>query len=106
MGGQIVALKPQLEGHVESLGVRTSRELLKLGANLVIKHYPTIRPYKDGWTYKTGRSQWEFHGPGNFYWHGRASNAYDARYKGWMAWLEKRGVDIDKDEATVSIAGL
>ncbi len=38
---------------------------------------------------------WEFHGPDKFYWHGRAGNAYEARYKGWMMWLEKQGVDLD-----------
>lgn len=31
--------------------------------------------------------EYEFHGPEKFYWHGRASDAYEARYKGWDAWL-------------------
>lgn len=45
---------------------------------------------KDAWVYSFGRT-WEFHGPDEFYWHGRAANAYDARYKGWSAYLEKKG---------------
>jgi hypothetical protein len=49
------------------------------------------------WTYNLGHGSWEFHGPNNgSYWHGRAANAYDARYKGWMDWLRK--VHPDKYE--------
>lgn len=52
------------------------------------------RVFKDAWVWSAGRDHWEFHtlatdtGTG-FYWHGRASNAYEARYKGWSAWLER-----------------
>lgn len=38
---------------------------------------------------KTGKATWEFHGPNSYYWHGRAICAYEARYKGWMAWMNK-----------------
>lgn len=34
-------------------------------------------------------SSWEFWGPKDFYWHGRADNAYEARANGWQAWLDK-----------------
>ena len=51
------------------------------------------RPMKDAWVYHFGRGQWEFHGPDKFYWYGRAANAYEARYKGWVAWLCKQGVE-------------
>lgn len=44
---------------------------------------------KDAWVWNAGRDHWEFHGPDKFYWHGRAANAYEARYKGWRAWLDK-----------------
>lgn len=47
------------------------------------------RVTKDAWVYHFHRDHWEFHGPDKFYWHGSASNAYEARYKGWSAWLEK-----------------
>lgn len=46
------------------------------------------RPNKDAWVWCVGRDHWEFHGPNDFYWHGSAGNAYEARYKGWSAWLE------------------
>jgi hypothetical protein len=43
---------------------------------------------KDAWVWNNGRDCWEFHGPDDFYWYGTACNAYEARYKGWSAWLE------------------
>jgi hypothetical protein len=46
------------------------------------------RPIKDGWVWCAGRDHWEFHGPNEFYWHGSAGNAYEARYKGWSSYLE------------------
>lgn len=49
------------------------------------------RLVRDAWVWHAGRDHWEFHGPDEFYWHGRADNAYEARYKGWSAWLEKQG---------------
>jgi hypothetical protein len=54
---------------------------------------PTFRAsrkhlFKDGWVWTGDRRHWEFHGPDSFYWHGRAENAYDARYKGWSAWID------------------
>jgi hypothetical protein len=68
------------------------RSLLKLGAAEVKKHFPDIRTRKDAWVWDAGRDNWEFHGPDDYYWHGRAGNAYEARYKGWMAWLEHKGI--------------
>lgn len=47
---------------------------------------------RDYWVYDLGHDHWEFHGPDEFYWHGSAGNAYDARYHGWMAWLRSKGV--------------
>lgn len=52
------------------------------------------RVMKDGWVYHFHGDHWEFHGPQEFYWHGNAGTAYDARYKGWSAWLEKNRPDI------------
>lgn len=86
-----------------------TRSLLKLGATQVKKHFPKIRIVKDAWVYHSGRGCWEFHGPktGNadmpqFYWYGRAHDAYEARYKGWMAWLRSaaaaKGIDIDAED--------
>lgn len=47
---------------------------------------PAIKLAK-AWVHKNGRDQWEFH-YGLYYWHGRAGNAYDARAKGWSAYLD------------------
>jgi hypothetical protein len=46
---------------------------------------------RDDWVWRSGRQTFEFHGPDKFYWHGRAVNAYDARYHGWVAWLKHKG---------------
>jgi hypothetical protein len=45
---------------------------------------------KSAWVWKTF-NQWEFHF-GDFYWWGKAENAYDARDKGWSAWLAQQEV--------------
>jgi len=66
-----------------------SRQLLKLAHRAVKSNFPTVK-LKGAWVWTDGRSHWEFHGPDQFYWNGRAGNAYDARYKGWMAWLTKQ----------------
>lgn len=44
--------------------------------------------HKVAWVYSFGRDHWEFHGPDDFYWCGSASNAYEARSKGWLRWIE------------------
>jgi hypothetical protein len=46
------------------------------------------RLLKDAWVWHAGRGHWEFHGPDKFYWHGHAANAYEARFKGWSAWID------------------
>ncbi len=33
---------------------------------------------------------WEFIGPEDFLWEGKADNAYHARAQGWRAWLAKK----------------
>ena len=72
------------------INVAFCRRLLKEAHDEVRKHFPEIK-LREAWVYGYGRGQWEFHGPDGFYWHGRAGNAYDARYHGWMAWLAKMG---------------
>ncbi|HWS68097.1 MAG TPA: hypothetical protein VN325_35440 [Steroidobacteraceae bacterium] len=52
-----------------------------------IKPLTTPAERKDAWVYKCMEDHWEFHGPSGFYWHGSADNAYDARAKGWQAWM-------------------
>jgi hypothetical protein len=58
-----------------------------------LDHRPYKKPMQDAWVYKVGRDHWEFHGPDDYYWHGGACNAYEARYKGWCAWLRKEGAE-------------
>lgn len=47
---------------------------------------------RDAWVWCAGRDHWEFH-YGDFFWHGSADGAFDARAKGWSAYLEKLGID-------------
>lgn len=75
------------------------RHLLAQGHKLVKASFPAINLRKDAWVWHFHRDNWEFHGPDEFYWHGRASNAFEARYKGWMAWLQEKGIDVDAEPA-------
>ena len=59
------------------------------------------RPLKDAWVWCAGRDHWEFHGPDDYYWHGSADNAYEARYKGWIAFLASKGIDADGSKLAV-----
>jgi hypothetical protein len=73
-----------------------SRALLLQAHAEVKKHFPQTNLRSGAWTYHFVRDNWEFHGPDQFYWHGSASNAYEARYKGWMAWLRHKGINLDE----------
>jgi len=66
------------------------RMVLKGTHERVKKFRPDIK-LKDAWVWSGRDGCWEFHGPEKFYWYGRAYNAYEARAKGWMAWLTKEG---------------
>lgn len=79
------------------INIAFCRALLRQAIIDLKKHAPHIRPIKDAWVWHAGRDHWEFHGPNEFYWHGGADNAYEARYKGWMAWLRKQGVNLDSE---------
>lgn len=57
----------------------------------VRKHVPGVR-LREAWVWKAGRDHWEFH-YGEFFWHGSASGAFEARAKGWSAYLTKQGVE-------------
>lgn len=68
------------------------REMLK-SVMIDVRKHTTVEERKSAWVYCTqrhgGNNQFEFHGPNDFYWHGRADNAANARAKGWEAWLAK-----------------
>jgi hypothetical protein len=65
----------------------------------VRKWKPTVN-LRDAYVMKVGKDHWEFRylerpdrsnnytKQGEFYWHGSASGAFEARAKGWSAWLE------------------
>ncbi len=44
---------------------------------------------QSAWAWKSGRHV-EFHGPGDFYWHGRGCCLWHARAEGWILWLKQR----------------
>ena len=71
-----------------------SQSLLRMGHATVKKHFPSINLRKDVWVWHFHHDHWEFHGPDDYYWNGSAGNAYEARYKGWMAWLAHKGVEV------------
>jgi hypothetical protein len=83
------------------LDVAFGREFLK---NVMedINTVTTIAERKEAWVYKLdNRGHWEFHGPSDFYWHGEAETAYDARAKGWSAWWTQLEEDADAMRARV-----
>jgi hypothetical protein len=76
-----------------NIDVEFCRTLLRdVNANVKL-HFPKINLRTDAWVWCAGRDHWEFHGPQKFWWHGGAANAYDARAKGWTAWLQSKGID-------------
>lgn len=76
------------------INISFSRALLAQGIATLKEHFPEVRPVKDAWVWNAGRDHWEFHGPDSFYWHGNAGNAYEARYKGWNAWMQKQKPEL------------
>jgi hypothetical protein len=76
---------------MSDLNLVFSRLMLKRMHAEVKTYFPSTNLIKDAWVWNS-RRHWEFHGPEKFYWSGRADNAYHARYKGWSAWLQHKGV--------------
>jgi hypothetical protein len=77
------------EGKQIDINTVFTRELLKRVHAEVKAAHPAINLRAAAWVWHDGHRHWEFHGPGEFYWSGRAYNAYEARAYGWMAWLER-----------------
>lgn len=76
----------------QDINITFCRSLLS-GIMPDVQKHTTVSERKNSWTYQFNRDHWEFHGPNKFYWHGSADNAYDARYKGWSAYLRTLGVE-------------
>lgn len=80
------------------INVTFTRMLLSALVEELRAEHPGVRVMKNAWVIKVGRDHWEFHGNPHpsggplvgFYWHGRAFNAYEARYKGLSAWREEQ----------------
>ena len=73
-----------------NIDVEFCREYLQRIVNDVRNALPGIK-VNEAWTWHFHNDQWEFHGRDKFYWTGNASNAYDARAKGWEAYLRHTG---------------
>jgi hypothetical protein len=71
-----------------NVNIKFCRALLSDVHKRVKEFDDTINLTKDAWVWHFHADHWEFHGPDEFYWYGRATNAYDARSQGWNAWLE------------------
>lgn len=65
---------------------RFTRHLLSLTHADVRKAIPGVT-VMEAWVHNFDRDHWEFHYR-DFYWHGSADDAYDARSKGWSAYLD------------------
>ena len=76
------------------MSYRDAAQLERSSYGLVVAdvraHDPGIR-VREAWVWCAGLGHWEFHFH-DFFWHGRASGAYDARMRGWSAWLAREGV--------------
>jgi hypothetical protein len=70
------------------MDVRVCRFLIRLLCLHLIKRTTTA---ERGivWVAQVLRDRWEFHGPQQFYWYGRASNEYEARHRGWNAYFNR-----------------
>ncbi len=78
---------------MQDVDIAFSRVLLRGVHDEVRKHLPKISVRKDAYVMNVGRDHWEFHGPDNYY-NGSisASNAYEARANGWLAYLKTKGI--------------
>lgn len=75
------------------LNIEFSRIYLRLVTQDLKRAFPDIKSRKDAYVIKSTGDLWEFHGPDEFYWYGRADNAYDARAKGWESYMSSKGVE-------------
>ena len=72
-----------------------SRRILTDVHRDVKRHWPEVNLRKDASVHHFHGEQWEFHGPGRFY-DGtiKATNAYQARANGWIAYMNAKGVEV------------
>lgn len=86
---------------MSSFDIAFSREYLKLTTKTVKQHFPDLK-LNSAWVYHFHGDHWEFHlpiaGTEEFYWHGSASNAFEARANGWHAFLESKGIEEEDND--------
>jgi len=58
----------------------------------VRKHVP-VQERKKAWVWRDGHWHVEFHGPNGYYWYGSGCCCYDARIRGWEAYLGHIGIE-------------
>jgi len=55
-----------------------------------IRQITTPAQRKESWAYiYDGFKDSEFHGPDEFFWHGKSCCLWQAKYDGWYVWLKK-----------------
>lgn len=74
----------------QNINVAFCREALKSIVADVRKLLPGVK-LNDAWVYHLSNGRWEFHYE-SYYWQGSADNAYEARFKGWEAYMSKMEV--------------
>lgn len=63
-----------------------------------VRKVTTAKDRKGCWAWCDTGDYGEFHGPNGFYWHGGAHCKWEARAKGWMAWLDANGHTNEEGE--------
>jgi hypothetical protein len=72
------------------------RDQMRITNALVRKHFPRIQPIGDAFSYYSDLyHKWCFRvAKSDFSWMGQADNGYDARVKGWQAFLKEKGIEV------------
>ena len=75
------------------MSIDTEFSRVELRAMLAdVKAFDSALRVREACVWCAGNDLWEFHFL-DYYWHGSASNAYDARSTGWAAWLRQAGAE-------------
>lgn len=70
------------------------RTLLKVTMDDV-RAETTVEQRRDAWAYGPFIGDtYEWHGPGNHYWHGSACCKWYARAQGWQSWLDGKNTSV------------
>ena len=67
-----------------------------------VKRLTIAEQRKGAWVWHDGRQMAEFHGPDKFYWSGNACCKWEARAKGWEAWLREFHPEFEQNTETTN----